>query len=398
MIHNLKNAILRPDEPQYIENAHENAVTARNLALQVEDIAEELGMEERLPLTRQMISAYQSRTETIRNMIAEGSSAREIDNVVRYDDTPALAELTRFETSLTRTLLAKSAYVRRLGLLVLFSLIVIAFIPIYLIHQERAARRIRKYNGQLLALNQALGQQATKLEQSNLALKQFAGIVSHDLNSPARQVKMFADIGLNAETNPDKQHLALERIRAVAIDMQELVARLLEFTKSAFQKPSPEITDPVEIAQKSAENVRQISPNSPEFIIEDMPDMNIDPVLMARVFSNLYSNAAKYVAPGVTPVVRTSCSIDRNEVLISVSDNGTGIPDNCRQIVFDPLRQLDSKNEGHGIGLSIVRTIIEAHGGTIELDPAHKSGSHFLIRLPISVLPPPPAAGARAAS
>lgn len=109
---------------------------------------------------------------------------------------------------------------------------------------------------------------------------------------------------------------------------------------------------------------------------------------LERIMLNLLSNAIKFVEPGGN--VKVSLKKEEESVIISVKDNGEGIPREMIETIFDRFKQVDStlrrKKEGSGIGLSIVRSMVEMHGGTISLDSEIGKGSEFIITLPISIV------------
>lgn len=114
-----------------------------------------------------------------------------------------------------------------------------------------------------------------------------------------------------------------------------------------------------------------------------------DPDKIERVILNLLSNSIKFTEQGGTMTVSTYCKEDR--IVISVKDTGIGIPPDKLNIVFDRFRQVDKsltrKQEGSGIGLSIVKSLVELHGGTVTVSSEYGKGTEFIIELPIIMLP-----------
>jgi len=100
---------------------------------------------------------------------------------------------------------------------------------------------------------------------------------------------------------------------------------------------------------------------------------------------NLLSNATKFSKPG--GVIKVSLYKDGKEACISVKDSGIGIPEDKKELVFERFRQVDksfTRNcEGSGIGLSLVKSLVEMHGGKVEVISQEGKGSEFIVRLPI---------------
>jgi len=116
----------------------------------------------------------------------------------------------------------------------------------------------------------------------------------------------------------------------------------------------------------------------------DLPQISVDPNRLAAVVENLVSNAIKYTQSGGT--VSVSANVDREELLICVKDNGYGIAIEEQEKVFEPFyrgNQGRRFKQGMGLGLSIARDLVEAHGGWINLESTPGEGSAFTIHLPI---------------
>ncbi len=388
LIHNLKNAVLRPENPAYLQHANENASNALRAVIEIEATSNSFNFEAALPHTREMILAYQERLDTTARMIAEGHSAREIDDVIRYDDTAALNEIFSVRQSLFQTFRKNAATLRSMTLWIMALMAIIMLLPLIAIYQIRLAQKRARIAEMIQEMNDALELQNSNLKQSNSALRQFAGIVSHDLKAPARQVHMFADIALSARGAPDILESSLNSIRELSDEMEDLIARLLEFTHATFQEPQYELTELTGIVEKCTERVADLSGRSSVFNYGDLPSAYVDPVLMERVICNIIQNAVKYVPKDTVPEVSITARENRAGLTIDITDNGPGIDPKYADIIFDPLRRIRKANqddvpEGSGLGLAIVRVIVEAHGGTVKLDKDYKGGgSRFSIQLP----------------
>lgn len=119
------------------------------------------------------------------------------------------------------------------------------------------------------------------------------------------------------------------------------------------------------------------------FIPESLPYVIADPTLLQIVFLNLLSNALKFVAPEVRPVIEITARIHANRVTVYVTDNGLGIPAEAREQIFRIFERFHPEHPGTGIGLAIVHRAIERLEGRIGVEtPPSGTGTRFWIELP----------------
>jgi two-component system sensor histidine kinase KdpD len=119
----------------------------------------------------------------------------------------------------------------------------------------------------------------------------------------------------------------------------------------------------------------------------DLPLVEIDSMLIERVFANLLENAVKYTPPE-TPIEISAIS-KSNELVVTVSDQGRGIPAGEEQRIFEKFHRVVSEGNqgGAGLGLTICRSILEAHGGRIWADNLSSGGAAFHFALPLTEPP-----------
>jgi signal transduction histidine kinase len=220
---------------------------------------------------------------------------------------------------------------------------------------------------------------ADRRERDELA--SFAGVVAHDLLNPLTVVEGWSEALLEAARDGtvvplDRQADQLDRIVRAAQRMQHLISDLLAFTTARDLKIKPVRVDVASVAgdiarvRVDAERVRGAT--APEITVDEhLPTVLAEPVLLRQVVDNLVGNAVKYVAPGVVPRVRVSARELREDgaepmVLVEVSDNGIGIPEDQQTRVFDSFHRAHTEGgyRGTGLGLSIVKRIAERHGGS----------------------------------
>ncbi|MHC4406376.1 MAG: sensor histidine kinase, partial [Planctomycetota bacterium] len=145
------------------------------------------------------------------------------------------------------------------------------------------------------------------------------------------------------------------------------------------------------VASECIELVQPLAEQRGATIEADLPpaQINGDASRIAQVLTNLLSNAVRYNRDGGS--VRVSATTDNEEVAVKISDTGIGIPREELPHIYDRFYRVDKArsraNGGSGLGLSICRTIVEAHGGTITAQSESEAGTTFEIRLPLSTTP-----------
>ncbi|QJW90254.1 PAS domain-containing protein [Spirosoma taeanense] len=247
----------------------------------------------------------------------------------------------------------------------------------------------------------ALARANIDLRRSNENLERFAYVASHDLQEPLRKIQSFGDI-LNATyAHQLGEGTALvERMQTAAMRMSSLIKDLLAFSRianhrSAFQELSLNdilanvLTDLDYAVQESGALVD----------IASLPTVEGDSAQLGQLFLNLVSNAIKFRRPGETPRIRvTSQLVSRDQLpgsarplnpashyhQISVADNGIGFDEKYLDRIFDVFQRLHSKTQytGTGIGLAIVKKVIENHDGAITASSQPDQGATFVVYLP----------------
>jgi signal transduction histidine kinase len=239
----------------------------------------------------------------------------------------------------------------------------------------------------LEAANAKLARRSEELDQSNEELKRFAYALSHDLQSPLRQVNVFTDL-LALQTNGSLGEEAaklMKFIQAGVRQAQALVRRLLEYHVSENQEAAITTTDLNIVLAGALEDI-QIAVQEAKAIIaaDQLPVVQADGERLRQVFMNLLTNAIKYHGER-SPEIHIAASRADEAWLISVADNGIGIDMRYAEKIFELCARLhnSSQYEGSGIGLAICRSIIQRHGGRIWVESELGYGSTFYFTLPI---------------
>jgi PAS domain S-box-containing protein len=225
---------------------------------------------------------------------------------------------------------------------------------------------------------------AMRLEKNNKELDQFAYIVSHDLKAPLRAISnlaawLYEDLG--ESLSGDNKH-NLEMLRGRVLRMESLVNGILEYSRAGRQASQSETIDVAELLHEVHEMI------SPPAHIEvkwsaTMPVLDAPRTPLLQVFSNIIGNAIKYNDKAKCLIEVTA--LETSELCeFIVEDNGPGIEKEYHEKIFQLFQTLQPRDrvESTGIGLTIVKRIIEDLGGTIRVESETHRGSKFIFSLP----------------
>jgi signal transduction histidine kinase len=187
------------------------------------------------------------------------------------------------------------------------------------------------------------------------------------------------------ENRQDRVQTDFQRIAGAADKMDELLSDLLELSRIGRIVHPPEKVDLVELTRDALEmlDARIHSRNVSIQISPDLPAIYGDRLRLREVFENLISNAIKYMGNQPNPLIEIGTRDAANESIIFIKDNGIGIEERYQSRVFALFEKLNPNIEGTGIGLALVKRIIEVHGGRVwvESDGLEK-GSTFCFTIP----------------
>ena len=229
-----------------------------------------------------------------------------------------------------------------------------------------------------------------KLSQVNEELENFVFSVSHDLKSPIVSILGFSTIlksEFSDKLDPEGIHY-LDRINANIKQMENLIQDLLELSKIGRIATPFEMIDINEIVKTTISNL-QFQIQKKEIKIQypnDFPEMNCDWDRIQQVFTNLIDNAIKYIGDNPNPKIEIGHKIDDDFFLFFVRDNGIGIEKKFHDKIFELFQSLKEIEgvEGTGVGLTIVKKIIEKHNGRVWLESRKGRGTCFYFSIPKS--------------
>ena len=242
----------------------------------------------------------------------------------------------------------------------------------------------------------ALAEKTTQVESVNREMDDLLYAASHDLRAPLINIQGFSrefQAGLtqlrSGNGKSPEVHAALTDINEslqfilTAVNrMDVLIASLLNVSRVATRTNATQFVDLNALVGKLADSFHyQLSEQRIALEIDPLPTVTGDPILLAQLFGNLLDNAIKYM--GACPERRITVGLDENgERRFFVRDTGPGIPKDAHDQVFRLFRRLANGNPpGEGIGLTLVRKIVEKHGGKIWLDSAPGRGTTFWFTL-----------------
>jgi signal transduction histidine kinase len=217
---------------------------------------------------------------------------------------------------------------------------------------------------------------------------EFVATVSHDLRSPLNSILGNIEIA-QEERMPEKEcREALERAKKTVYRMAALINNLLDLAE--VEADIPLRLAPVKLdtlAREAVEDLKHIASSkgiSIQYELDQLPPIKADQQLLIRVWHNLIDNAIKYTPEGSITV---GVEATENQVLGYVADTGVGIPSSALPFVFDKFFRADQPQAreitGTGLGLSLVKSIIEKHRGQIWVESEPETGSTFTFTLPL---------------
>jgi two-component system, OmpR family, phosphate regulon sensor histidine kinase PhoR len=220
----------------------------------------------------------------------------------------------------------------------------------------------------------------------------FLSSVSHELMTPITSVRMFIDtLREDRVTDAAERHKCLTIVSKEMERLEQLVSKLLALSKiESGRQPFEQVGIPVErLVEDALDALGALTLGKPSSVqVEVEPGLSVvgDRPSLVQVLTNLLSNAWKYTPPDDKKIAITARAAGPKQVEIAVSDNGPGVPEAERRRIWEEFERgsaaSSSRAEGRGLGLSIVRAIVRAHRGRVELQPAGSRGSCFRVFLP----------------
>lgn len=265
------------------------------------------------------------------------------------------------------------------------------------IHEQKTAshmleRKVEERTKELRDINR-------KLENSNRELKKFAFITSHDLQEPLRKIQVFADMIVEKFAGDwNNTERFLKKIITSADRMRRLITSLLEYSRLPENDHFEQADMNVIIANVMQDFELAIKAKKAKIHIDKIPPFEVIPCQIRQVFHNLLSNALKFTRAGIPPEINIKAELVSEKSIdaevdaqgrycrITFSDNGIGFEEMYTEKVFEIFQRLNQREdyEGTGIGLAIVKKVLDRHEGIIKATSQVDKGTTFVMVLPVN--------------
>lgn len=251
---------------------------------------------------------------------------------------------------------------------------------------------VKNKNGKIVRLQGALQditafrQTMEELERSNRELQDFAFVASHDLQEPLRKIQAFSDrLVSHSEDLGEKEKDYLQRMESAAQRMQQLIENLLSYSRITTHTNQMMPCDIGTIFDHVLQDMEtSIDLEKAQIDVGELLTTKGDATQLRQVLQNLLSNAIKFHAENRKPEIKVySEEITEEEWTLVISDNGIGFDECYAKKIFQPFQRLHQKYgyAGTGIGMAIVKKILNRHGASISVNSRPGQGTTFRIRL-----------------
>lgn len=243
--------------------------------------------------------------------------------------------------------------------------------------REELVHIINERANQIRKLNEQLKQAYDELDT-------FSFTISHDLKTPLSSIKNYSELLLESEYDAGQSRPMLEKIVKGADKMNLLIKEVLSYSRIGRQDIKLQVIDmKLMLEEIRGELLNAYRHTNPVIDVVVSPDIMGDYIMIYQVFINIIGNAVKYSSEKEQPVVTVNATINGNETTYSIADNGIGIDMKNGDQIFDLFKRMSNANsfEGTGVGLAIVKRILEKHHGRIWYESEPGNGTIFYICL-----------------
>jgi hypothetical protein len=249
------------------------------------------------------------------------------------------------------------------------------------------ALAVRQLRMEKVELERRLRERTAELEAANKGLEAFAATVSHDLRNPLGAIDAMTKLIVEnfGERIPAEAVELLQSVNTEARQTLQLIDDLLRFARLGRQPLSKQPVDVTALVRDVLAELRLVhADRSVALRVGELPNCIGDPALLKQVLLNLLSNAYKFTGRKDVAIVEVEGRRDDNELVFLIRDNGAGFDMRYADGLFGVFQRLHGKSkfEGTGVGLSIVRSIVERHGGRVWAEGEVDKGATFYFSIP----------------
>ncbi len=233
------------------------------------------------------------------------------------------------------------------------------------------------------SLEGAVQDRTAKLREMVEELQHVSYSITHDMRAPLRAMTAFTQMLVESAGNlPAESQDYCRRILTGAGRLDRLIQDALSYSRAVLQDLPLEPVDLSKLVRGLLETYPNFHPEKADLTIDgELPVLLGNEALLTQCFSNLLGNAVKFVAPGTRSRVRIWSETGPTSAKIWIQDNGIGIPAHAQKRLFGMFQKLDNEYEGTGIGLAIVRKVVERMGGLVGVESEPGKGSRFWVKL-----------------
>lgn len=236
---------------------------------------------------------------------------------------------------------------------------------------------------QLVNTEETLKARTVELEKINQELEQFAYIATHDLRAPVLNLQALVKLFKSKDLLNESNSRIMNRIESSVLSFNETLHDLIDITN--LRKKENEGVVDIILSEKFQEQIDMINE---QYACEPIIHLDLKvkavkyfPGHVKSIFYNLYSNAIKYRRQGIPTEIKISTYDEGEYFVLEVEDNGQGFDLKHLDKVFAMFQRLNNDVEGKGVGLFIIKSLIETHGGTIDVQSEVNKGSKFKVKL-----------------
>ena len=240
-------------------------------------------------------------------------------------------------------------------------------------------------------LKEALKKSEEQIAELHRERRNFLKIVSHDLRSPISRIIGFSDLLRRDLEDEEDLRVFAESIEAAGWNLSKTISRIVEVEYFLMEMRDLELlkTNLIDCISALLFDIRELHPDAHIEVVSPtstLPDVNLDKLYLDQIVNNLTINACKF--SGENPKIKITFELIDSAVVMTVSDKGPGIPKDEQELLFEKFAKMSVQPSNDepttGLGLFLVKTCIEAMGGTVDYYTNDDGGASFRVFFPVA--------------